>query len=314
MAQNSLGRLEKVELRNYWSDEANEFTPWLALPENISLLGDELDMNIEVINQEERVGPFRADILAREVNSDKIVVIENQLESTDHKHLGQIITYAAGLNATTVIWISDEFEDEHRAALDWLNGLSEDVGFFGVVVELWRIGDSVPAPKFNLVSKPNNWKKQVHEKLENEPTSGQAFLLNFWTGFVEYVKKSNRKLRTRKPLMQNWMDFTMGMGGYYLNATVNTRERWISVSLFITGDERELHFTSLKDKYEEQSRREIDPKMSWELRRGKVASLARLTLDVNPNEVERWPEQFKLLVDTLEKFQAFFGPKIREIQ
>ncbi len=158
----NLSRLEKVDLRDVWKTEAGDFTPWLAREENIALLGNAIGIDLEVEAQEKNVGPFRADILCKDTISENWVLVENQLERTDHVHLGQLLTYAAGLNAVTIVWIADRFTDEHRAALDWLNEITDSsFNFFGLEVELWRIGDSPIAPKFNIASKPNDWTKTV---------------------------------------------------------------------------------------------------------------------------------------------------------
>ena len=152
-----LGKLEPVELRDCWEREDSDFTPWLASDENIALLGEAIGLELEVQQEEAAVGPFRADILCRDTNSGGLVIIENQLERTDHSHLGQTLTYAAGLDAVTIVWIAASFTEEHRAALDWLNRIShEGVRFFGVEIELWRIGDSAPAPMFNIVAVPKS--------------------------------------------------------------------------------------------------------------------------------------------------------------
>ncbi len=150
----ALGRLERVELRQVWTGEAADFPPWLA--QNIAVLGDALNLELELEAQEQPVGPFRADILCKDTATGQWVLIENQLARTDHTHLGQLLTYAAGLDAVTVVWVAARFTDEHRAALDWLNAhTGEDIDFFGLEIELWRIGSSPIAPKFNVVSKPN---------------------------------------------------------------------------------------------------------------------------------------------------------------
>src|SRR5689334_7653054 len=157
-----LGRLERVDLRQAWSTESGQFTPWLAAEDNVRLLGEAIGIDLEVEAQEKEVGPFRADILCKDTATDSWVLIENQLERTDHVHLGQLLTYAAGLNSVTIVWIAQRFTDEHRAALDWLNEVTDErINFFGLEVELWRIGDSPVAPKFNVVSKPNAWTKSV---------------------------------------------------------------------------------------------------------------------------------------------------------
>ncbi|MDA8007907.1 MAG: DUF4268 domain-containing protein, partial [Gammaproteobacteria bacterium] len=153
-----LGALEKKAVREYWDNEASEFTPWLA--DNINLLGEALGLDgLEVEEQESSVGGFRVDLLCKD-EDDRTVIVENQLEKTNHKHLGQLLTYAAGKDAVVVVWVSTKFTDEHRAALDWLNEKTEeDVQFFGAQIEVWQIGDSQAAPKFNLVCMPNEWSK-----------------------------------------------------------------------------------------------------------------------------------------------------------
>lgn len=147
--KSALGRLERVNPRLYWGSEAAEFTPWLADEENIALLGETIGLELEVEAQEKGVGPFRADILCKDTLTGHYVLIENQLERTDHLHLGQLMTYAAGLDAATVVWVARQVTDEHRAALDWLNRITaRDFNFFGLEVELWRIGDSPLAPNY----------------------------------------------------------------------------------------------------------------------------------------------------------------------
>ncbi len=161
------GRLTQLQLREYWTDEASDFTPWLAEEENIALVGDSIGLNIEVEAQEHNVGPFSADILCRDIDTENWVLIENQLESTDHKHLGQLLTYAAGLDAVTIVWIAKSFTDEHRAALDWLNRITDEAfSFFGLEIELWQIGDSAVAPKLNMISHPNDWQRTISRTVD----------------------------------------------------------------------------------------------------------------------------------------------------
>ena len=162
MATADLGRLERVALRDIWTTEAQDFTPWLAQPENLAVLSETLNMDLETAGQEESVGLFRADILCRDTLDDSWVLIENQLERTDHTHLGQLLTYAAGLQTVTIVWVAANFTDEHRAALDWLNEITDKrFRFFGLEVELWQIGNSPAAPKFNIVAQPNEWTRSV---------------------------------------------------------------------------------------------------------------------------------------------------------
>ena len=192
MATTDLGRLKPVvDLRLAWPKEESDFTPWLADQKNLTLLGDTLGMPLEFVGREEAVGPYSADILCRDSNDGTKVVVENQLEPTDHDHLGKLLTYAAHLGARVVVWIAKSFTDQHRAALDWLNEVSEpETRFFGLEIELWQIGDSAPAPKFNVVAKPNDWTK---ERIETTPPTGvRRIQLDFWKGVAEFVVRKGK--------------------------------------------------------------------------------------------------------------------------
>ncbi|MCA8834778.1 MAG: hypothetical protein K8953_06780 [Proteobacteria bacterium] len=193
-----LGRLERVDLRKVWETEDRGFTPWLAEEGSLELLGEAIGMELELEATEKNVGPFRADILCKNMYDDSWVLIENQLARTDHTHLGQIFTYAAGLDAVTMVWIASKFTEEHRAALDWLNSITdEEFRFFGLEVEAWKIGDSLAAPKFNIISQPNDWSKSVSQgarKISEGATSDtQAMQLLYWQDVVDYLKASASK-------------------------------------------------------------------------------------------------------------------------
>ena len=158
MATGELGRIQDVELRDVWPNEAQDFTPWLA--ENLDELGAALHLDIQLVESEGAVGSFAVDIIAEADNG--LVVIENQLEQTDHSHLGQLLTYAAGRDARTLVWITPTFRDEHRAALDWLNRwTAEEIEVYGVEVRAVHIGASLRAPLFHPVAFPNSWSRQA---------------------------------------------------------------------------------------------------------------------------------------------------------
>ena len=169
--------IQNVDLREVWSNEATDFTPWLA--ENITKLGDTLGLELELQSREAPVGSYSLDLLVHDLGRDRPVIIENQLEATNHTHLGQLLTYASGYDAHVAVWIAKEFKDEHRQALDWLNQRSdENTEFFGVVIEIWKIDDSRPAPHFKLVATPNNWRKgKVTTKQERATSRGIPRLL-----------------------------------------------------------------------------------------------------------------------------------------
>lgn len=194
-----LGRLSPVGLREVWQDEAIQFTPWLAVPENLNLLGETLGMQLIAERTEAAVGGFSADILARNSADNSVVVIENQLEQTDHTHLGQILTYLAGLDAKTVIWIARRIRDEHRAAIEWLNtNTAETFRFFALEVELWKIGESLPAPRFNIVVKPNDWVK-LERAQQAQSSADSLTLLAFWTGLKDWMQSRGSPIQIGRP-------------------------------------------------------------------------------------------------------------------
>ena len=196
------------------------------MDENIELLGDVLGLDLEVEAEEKDVGPFRADILCKNTADDSWVLVENQLERTDHSHLGQLLTYAAGLEVVTIVWVAASFTEEHRAALDWLNSVTdESFAFFGLEIELWAIGDSPAAPKFNVVSKPNDWTKQVargKHAVVSELTPTKSLQVEYWSAFRDYLKQAGSRLKATKPLPQHWMNIALGRSGANLTAIAST--------------------------------------------------------------------------------------------
>ena len=204
---NSLGRLQKKDPRELWESEAQDFTPWLAQEENLALLSEALNLGLELEKIEQNVGSFRADILCKDTYSNSFVLIENQLEKTDHGHLGQLLTYASGLETVTIIWISKEFREEHRAALDWLNEkTNQDINFFGLEIELWQIGNSSIAPKFNVVCKPNNWSRAISKSAHNGSDNFselKLMQLEYWQGFRDVLSNSKIKLNIVEPCTSN---------------------------------------------------------------------------------------------------------------
>ena len=219
----NLGTLEPVNVRDIWAGEATHFTPWLALPENLEILGDTLGISLEPVATEASVGPYYADIVCKDESDNTNVLIENQLEKTDHRHLGQIFTYAAGLDAVKIVWIAPQFTDEHKAAIDWLNSISTDeFSFFAIEIELWKIADSPPAPRFNVVAGPNDWSRAVKRgKTGGGSSSGEASelrlkQLEFWEGFKEYLNQNRSPIHCQKPGYRHWMWHSIGKSGVAL--------------------------------------------------------------------------------------------------
>lgn len=311
-----LGKLKKVEIRKVWPKEDANFTPWLAREENIALLGEEINIDLDVQAQEERVGPFRADILCKDMATEHFVLIENQFGKTDHSHLGQIMTYASGLNALTVIWIAEKFVEEHRAALDWLNNITdESVGFFGIEIELYQIGDSAPAPMFNIVSKPNNWSKTIKRTAENAAlTETKLLQQEYWQTMKDFVERQKVSFKMQKPLPQHWTNIAIGRTDFKVCAIANTRDKWLCIQLVVSGNKALENFKRLKELYEEQSKIELSTQIEWtEKEGGKEHHVNYFILNTDPFDKKDWARQHTLLKEWVEKFILFFRDKIKEL-
>lgn len=307
-----LGKLEKIDVREYWANEAQDFTPWLAQEENIVLLGEEIDVELEVQQVEQHIGLFRADIVCHDTNSNHKILIENQLEKTDHSHLGQILTYAAGLDTTTIVWIADEFTEEHRAALDWLNNITDEtINFFGIEIELWRIGDSLSAPKFNVVVRPNEWIKTASQS--DKLSSTDQLYLEYWTAFRDTYKENKTSIRIRKALAQSWMTFPIGRSNFWLSASISKLKKKINITLSIYGEDR-LAYYRLLQQQKKEIEKQIGMQLQWYEHKEKKESLIRNTFeDVDPSDKSKWPHQHKMIFETLELFHSTFAPLIKNL-
>jgi len=314
-----LGRLERVDLREVWISEAADFTPWLAQPENLTVLAETVGLELELEAQERNVGPFRADLLCKDVETGHWVLVENQLERTDHSHLGQLLTYASGLQAVTIIWIAAKFTEQHRATLDWLNEITDErFGFFGLEVELWRIGDSLAAPSFNIVSKPNDWARDVNvaaRAIAAEPLSDtRQKQLAFWTLWRERLDQAPGDYRSRKPAPQHWLDFSIGRSDYWVSATLNAAERRAGIELNMRNSpDAKANFEALlsqKDAVEA----EFGQPLAWLPLPGKKSSrVAAYKLDIDPLEEANWPHLLDWMQTTFDSFQKIFRDRIRKL-
>jgi hypothetical protein len=314
----ALGRLEHVELREAWTGEATDFTPWLAQPENIVLLGEAIGIELELESQEKAVGPFRADILCRDTINNHWVLVENQIERTDHTHLGQLLTYAAGLEAVTVVWIAARFTEEHRAALDWLNNATiSDFNFFGLEIELWRIGDSPMAPKFNVVSKPNDWSKSVREQAgrTGELTEFQRLHLEFWTQFRQYLEERGSSLRTNRPSKDHWSNVAVGRSYFGLVPWNGMRDNRSGVYLQFTGPNAKAHYALVEQRHHDEVEQRLSPlgTVQWRLLPNAKESQIAVVRPTTPSKRETWPELNEWMVNTLETMHALFSPIVKTL-
>ncbi len=311
----NLGKLEKVAIRQVWQTEYSHFTPWLAHSENIIRLGEEINIEMEVLGQEERIGPFRADILCKDTANERYVLIENQFGKTDHTHLGQILTYASGLEAFTIVWIAEKFVEEHRAVLDWLNRITDEtVEFFGIEIELFKIGNSDPAPKFNIVSKPNNWSKTIKRTAANASiTELRLIQQDYWSALKEYIENQKAPFRLQKPLPQNWTNIALGRSDFRICIVISLREKWITVSLTIAGTNGIEYFKKLKTLYQKDASINLSSNLNWKEKEGKEQQVILFIPESDPNDKSEWHNQHKLIKEWVEKFKEYFQDKIRAL-
>jgi Domain of unknown function (DUF4268) len=310
-----LGRLEPVSVRDVWPHEANDFTPWLALSDNLSLLAETLDLGeLSEIRTEVPVVNFYIDILGKD-GLGGVVLIENQFGSTDHKHLGQIMTYLAGQEGhVTVVWIAETFGEAHRAAVDWLNANTNDAfNFFAVEVEAWKIGASLPAPRFNVVAKPNSWTRSV--TLATKPDSeAQSQYAAYWTAFGAFLKERGAAFAVSEPTVSWSYRFPLGTPGVSLIASAARGNNRVAVELQLTSKATSKAFFDQLKEHQAAIESEVGEKLEW-LRQDEY-TLSRVAIATRTFIVadrEQWPKQFAWLLGYLLKFKAAFQDRVKAL-
>ncbi len=263
MERQKLGVIKKItDLRSVWPHEAYDFSKWLAQEDNLSELSNSIGIDIALEELESQVGEFSVDLYAVEQGTDRKIVIENQLEDTNHDHLGKIITYAAGKGAEVIVWIVKRARDEHRQAIEWLNTHTDsNIGVFLVEIELWQIDDSPYAPKFNVVERPNDWTKSM--KMINSLSGAKKLQLEFWQSFADYAFNNSEFAQVfsrRKALPQHWYSLSLGNSKFHLDLLVNTQKKQISAQIYIPGDKSVFEFFK---SHEDEVEREFGSKLEW---------------------------------------------------
>ena len=309
------GVLNKVGLREIWPHEASDSTPWLA--ENIDELGKALGMDLELIEQEASVGDFSLDILAKDLGTSRSVIVENQLTQTDHDHLGKLITYAAGFDASIVIWVSDSIREEHRQAMDWLNQRTDsETSFFGVVVEVIKIDDSKPAFNFKLVASPNEWQKNKKRQTQRTSvsTKGEKYQ-NYFQNLIDDLRDIHRFTSAKAGQPQNWYSFSSGVSGMTYGANFSQGGKARAELYIDLGDHEKNKYVfdqlfNIKGEIEDSLGQEI----SWERLDNKRASRLALYIDGSIEESDSELEKVKNWhIEQLLKLKAALGKKIWQL-
>ena len=303
-----LGVLKSIDLRQIWTREDKNFTPWLFEKNNLIRLADVLNMKLEPLEKEMEVGQFYADIVCRNVSDNSLVVIENQLGETDHDHLGKVLTYAAELRAFTVIWIAADFTHEHRNAFDWLNeNMAERFQFFAVQLELIQIDDSHPTPKFTIISKPKNWIPPVIEG---------DWRMRYWSKFGGYLAEEMNSPIAANSFSSNnpfYLGFDIGIptDQIWTAAWLDPKQKQIAANLHLSGVAKG-HFSTLKAHLDNHHSK-FDGEFKW----WKSSRNAPYRLGFYNNadwmNKENWHDQFEWLRLNLERLDEVFRSRVANL-
>ena len=257
-------KIQKVDPRSIWKHEAHDFTPWLA--DNITELGESIGIELEVTEQEADVGGFSLDILAKDLGRNANVIIENQLAITDHDHLGKLLTYASGYNADIIIWLSTEMREEHRQALDWLNQRTDsNTDFFGVVVEVIKIGDSRPALQFKVIVSPNEWQKSKKKQSNTASSEKSERYREYFQDLLDTLREAYRFTSAKKGQPQNWYTFSSGNKQFVYGHSFAQGSR-VRTEIYIDAgdfDKNKAFFDKLLAE-KESIETELGQKVEWE--------------------------------------------------
>lgn len=306
MSTVKIGKLTEVDVRDLWKHEQYDFSNWLAKEENIKLLDDEIGLTLMDINKEVYIGSYRCDLVAKDETTGQIVIIENQLEATNHDHLGKIITYAAGLDAKTIIWIVKEAREEHKAAIEWLNNnSSEEIGFFLIELHAYKINDSLPAPMFKVVEKPNNFTKTSKQNYsDKELNRSQNERLMFWEEFNTVIVAKGKPFSVRKPTTDHWYDVAIGTSEAHLAINLVNKENKIVLELYIL-DNKKLFDHLYEDK--EKIENTLQMSFSWERLDGKKASrIKHDVLGLDFSDHSNYPQLMDECIEKILKMRDVF--------
>jgi hypothetical protein len=309
-----LGWIEPVNPRDIWANEALFFTPWLR--DHPDLLAKALGVDLELSDSEVSVGYFSVDLLGTDVSNNRRLIVENQLEATDHSHLGQILTYAGGLDAATIVWVSPAFREEHRQALDWLNQHTDDsIAFFGLQLEVIKIGDSKPAAHLRPVAMPNEWGHQVKQATETQPSEQNALRQRFFdSALTELKRQAPNFTNTSHALPQSWLSMAAGRTGFQLNWGFSKGQ--FRTELYIdTGDglTNKAFFDALHDRAAELES-QVGHQLVWERLDSKRASRVYTGRVFGPADLGDGSRELRdWAVQSMLAFSRVFRPVIRRL-
>jgi hypothetical protein len=308
-----VGRIERVSLREVWRKEAKDFTTWLY--ENLEVLGEELDMDLTADEKEKNVGSFSADITAEDGSGQK-VLIENQLDKTDHDHLGKILTYVANLEAKTAIWISSDPRPEHETAIQFLNETGSDVRFYLVKIEAYRIGDSEPAAKFTIITGPSE-KTEIVGKEKKELAERHKRRREFWKMLLEKSKKRTSLHANISPSIYSWIGAGSGKRGLSFNYSVTYKYGQVELYIDRGKDSEEENKKIFDELYSQKNEIEEDfgDKLKWERLDDRRACRISKRFDYTGlNDKEKWDKLQNDMIEAMIKLEKALKKHIRDLK
>lgn len=306
-----LGTIQKVNLKALWPGEATHFTPWLA--QNLDLLSQKLGMDLELEGTEADAGDFSADIIVRDLSSNRLIVIENQFGGTDHKHLGQLITYASVLGAGAVVWIAEMIRPEHKSAIDFLNlNLKDSLSLYAIEASAIRIDNSKPAFVLTVVSMPSEVAISTFD-VGNQLSEIKEKYRSYFQTLIDELREGHRFTNARAGQPQNWYTFASENSRFYKYSASFAQGGKVRVEVYIDGGDKtkneELFDCLFHQKVEiEQA---IGAELSWERldnrRACRIAVNRYGTIDMDSNaldEIKNWTIQHLL------RFKSVFPTKV----
>lgn len=310
--------LERHELRKIWDHEANHFTPWLYLPETLDQLGKAVGLGrIEGVGREQQVGDFRADIVAKDLSGGQ-VLIENQLEQTDHQHLGQLLTYAAGISANgstivSVIWVASRIRAEHADALRWLNARTpENVGFYAVEITAWTIAGSPPGYRFDVIVRPDTT-IQLGGAGEAALTPDQLSLRTYWSAFRDYLEERGAQhwMRPKLPKSEYWGG-NFGQPGINIYAVAKPKSKSIAVMLELSdpANYQDIYEALLRERSSIEMELGASPQWSETAARRYVGT-EHAPVELFDEKCQR--DQFDWILNQLDRYRSVFHDRIMKL-
>lgn len=307
-----IGKIERVALREVWKDEAKDFTQWLQ--ENLDVLNEVLDVNLVNAEREQAAGTFSVDIVAED-DSGNAVVIENQLEKSDHDHLGKLVTYLVAMSARTAVWIVADPRPEHVNAITWLNE-SAAASFYLLKVEAIRIGGSPAAPLLTVIVGPSEEGKDVGK---TKKEIAERFLIRekFWTGLLDHAKQKTKLHSSVSPGRHSWIG--TGAGKYGLSFNYAIRQNEVQVELYIDrGKESEEENKRIFDQlfaHKDEIDRAFGEPLEWQRLEGRRACRIRKRITIGGyRDEERWPEIYDQMVDAMVRLEKSIRPFIGKLE